>query len=113
MLSFAEEIGALHMTGVAHGDMKWSNILIDTSGEGLKVVFVDNDQASIKGRPLLSSIIKDLVRFYRYGLELKENALVDLEFFKVYLPLISEKLNTEGLKGSVVNKAVDEFSRKN
>ena len=112
MRSVAEAIGALHMAGVAHGDMKWSNLLVDPKGEGFKIFFVDNDQARIEGRPVLNSMVEDLVRFYRYGLRLGEALLVDDEFFKVYLPLVSTKVVTEGLQARVRSEGLSEFSRR-
>ncbi len=112
MRSVAKVIAKLHLADVFHGDMKWSNILVDRREEVLKVIFVDNDQACIKKNISGSDITEDIVRFYRYGLELKRESLVVDEFFKVYLPLISDKLNTKGLQGGVISRAVDEFSRK-
>lgn len=115
MRSVAEAVAKLHMAGVAHGDMKWSNILIDTSGEVFRIVFVDNDQACI-GRvpetPSLGAITEDLVRFYRYGLQLKEGELVDAEFFETYLGVIGETVDIKDLKSSIVSKAIAEFSER-
>lgn len=112
MRSVAKAIAKLHLARVCHGDMKWSNILAVKDGGGFNIVFVDNDQARIRKSISDSDIAEDIVRFYRYGLELKRESLVVDEFFKVYLPLISDKLNTKGLQGGVISRAVDEFSRK-
>ncbi|MCK4738566.1 MAG: hypothetical protein KAT46_01330 [Deltaproteobacteria bacterium] len=66
----------LYKGGVRHGDLKWSNILVTgIGGGGEEIYFVDMDQAEVfetLEKIPLKCIKKDLIRFYRYALELSE-----------------------------------------
>ena len=66
--NLAAGIGDFHNSGVLHGDLKWSNILIPE--KGAKPLFVDLDAARITKRTdMIKKIIPDLSRFVLNALE--------------------------------------------
>lgn len=46
LAKLAETLGKMHKTGRVHGDLKWSNILVNKSGEPLTLTLVDLDSCS-------------------------------------------------------------------
>ena len=84
----AGTLSAWHMAGAVHGDLKWSNILMQKNGDVISFFLVDLDSAKLYARPEVKGIRKDLIRFYRYGLELGAEEWVRTEF----LPAYREKL---------------------
>lgn len=68
----ARGIAALHDCGVTHGDLKWSNILVDEKDN--KLWFVDLDSAKLHthflGPP---TVARDLARFVLYGFQTETN----------------------------------------
>jgi RIO kinase 1 len=66
--ALARAIALLHDSGVTHGDLKWSNILVDQKGN--KPWFVDLDAAKLRGCFLgPPHVARDLARFLLSGLE--------------------------------------------
>ena len=66
--ALARGIAAFHDCGVTHGDLKWSNILVDEKDN--RLWFVDLDSARVHtllGRP--SRVARDLARFVLYGFQ--------------------------------------------
>lgn len=112
----AEQLGrvlaAWHSAGAVHGDLKWSNILLQKDGERRSFFFVDLDQAQLYSRPNLKGIVKDLVRFYRYGLELGAEAWVEAEFFPAYLAELPDAVRPKVDLPSIKSTAIKIWRRK-
>lgn len=92
----ADELGDVlarwHLAGAVHGDLKWSNILMQRNDSNFSFYFVDIDQTKIYPHPNMKGIIKDLIRFYRYGLELGSADWIDSVFFPAYLSRMPNSL---------------------
>lgn len=82
--SIAGEMNCWHNAGIVHGDMKWSNIMVDLGGS-MKSYFIDLDQVSIGKSINLSGVMGDLTRFYRYGIERGMEDWVYNTFLPIYL----------------------------
>lgn len=78
-------VAAFHAAGAVHGDLKWSNILLRRDGPEWTCFLVDFDQTKCYRKVRAGGVIKDLARFYRYGLELGAETWVDEQFFPAYL----------------------------
>lgn len=91
----AKTVADWHMAGAVHGDLKWSNILLQESYGARKFFFIDLDQAKLYSRPKIKGIIKDLVRFHRYGLELGAQEWVESKFFPEYLAALPVELRAK------------------
>jgi serine/threonine protein kinase len=79
----AREIASLHDCRVTHGDLKWSNILIDEKND--KLWFVDLDSAKLHTRfcgP--AKVARDLARFVLYGFQTETNKAVMNRFLEEY-----------------------------
>jgi RIO kinase 1 len=64
----AQNIASMHTSGVSHGDLKWSNILVHENKNELW--FVDLDSAQLYGRaPSTKAVARDLARFLLSGQE--------------------------------------------
>lgn len=81
-------ISAWHMAGAVHGDLKWSNIMLQSNADLINIFFIDLDQATLYSTPKISGIEKDLSRFYRYGLELGAEEWVRSKFFPAYMEML-------------------------
>jgi tRNA A-37 threonylcarbamoyl transferase component Bud32 len=81
-----------HLAGAVHGDMKWPNILVRKGKEGYTVFFVDLDQSRLYRTPSVKGMEKDLKRFFRFGIEVGSEGLVDTGFFPEYMKAIPESL---------------------
>ncbi|HJX01832.1 MAG TPA: lipopolysaccharide kinase InaA family protein [Candidatus Humimicrobiaceae bacterium] len=90
-----ETIAKWHLSGVVHGDLKWSNILLRKSADGYRFFLIDLDRSRIYPRPFIKGIIKDLVRFYRYGIELRADEWVDSEFLPAYMAIIPDEIKAK------------------
>lgn len=77
-------VAAWHLSGAVHGDLKWSNILLRKEGEEWRFFFVDLEQARLFRKINMRGALEDLVRFYRYGLELGAEEWVASSFFPCY-----------------------------
>ncbi|MBI5632853.1 MAG: hypothetical protein HZA15_05180 [Nitrospirae bacterium] len=87
-LALAKAIAAWHVAGAVHGDLKWSNIMLQRDAELINIFFIDLDQAKLFRTPKIKGIVKDLTRFYRYGLELGAEEWVNSEFFPAYRKML-------------------------
>lgn len=83
---FAEVLVKLHKANVFHGDLKWSNIIVGTDKS---FRFVDLDSADSCRLFNKSAVMKDLVRFYRYGFEIDKLKFTEI-FFEEYFRLLEE-----------------------
>jgi len=101
-------ISAWHMAGAVHGDLKWSNIMMQSNADQINIFFIDLDQAKLYGTPKIRGIEKDLSRFYRYGLELGAEEWVESEFFPAYMEMLPSVI-----KNRVDLVRVKEKTRKN
>lgn len=101
-------ISAWHMTGAVHGDLKWSNIMLQSNADRTNIFFIDLDQAKLYSAPKVSGILKDLARFYRYGLELGAEEWVKSAFFPAYMEMLPD-----AIKDKVDLVRVKEKARKN
>ena len=90
--ALARAMARWHLAGAVHGDMKWPNILLRKGKEGYSVFFVDLDQSRLYGAPSVKGIEKDLKRFFRFGIEVGSEGLVDTGFFPEYMKSIPESL---------------------
>lgn len=61
----AEIIGKMHAAGCCHGDLKWNNLLVGTSGSAFRIVLVDLDAASCRPGIGRRRCETDLRRFLR------------------------------------------------
>jgi tRNA A-37 threonylcarbamoyl transferase component Bud32 len=81
-----------HLSGAVHGDLKWSNILLQRNAGDDRFFFIDLDRSRLHRLPDMKGMRKDLVRFYRYGLELGAQDWVDKSFFPEYLACLTREL---------------------
>jgi len=84
--SLVSEIASFHKYGFVHNDLKWSNILIDNNG---KVTIIDLDAVKYFKHCSKSGIKKDLIRFYRFALEVGRQKWIEDSFFPLYLDKIN------------------------
>jgi tRNA A-37 threonylcarbamoyl transferase component Bud32 len=90
--ALARATAGWHLAGAVHGDMKWPNILVKKSEEGYTVFFVDLDQSKMYRVPSVKGMEKDLKRFFRFGIEVGSEGLIDTGFFPEYMQSIPESL---------------------
>lgn len=109
---FAETLARWHMEGAVHGDLKWPNILLQEEENGQRFFFVDLDQAKLYDKPNIKGIIKDLLRFYRAGLEFGKDEWVNLQFFPEYMAALPDEIKKRIDLDYIKNKAVKEWDRK-
>ncbi len=88
----AETIAHWHCSGAVHGDLKWPNILMQHKNGTYRCFFIDLDQAVMFRKPSVKGIIKDLTRFYRFGLEMGAEKWVDSEFFPEYIAYMPDTI---------------------
>ncbi len=105
----AETLAAWHQKGGYHGDLKWSNLLITRDQ---KCIIIDLDQSRLYSRPVLKRIIKDLVRFYRFGLEMRAEEWVRKIFFKKYAECLMPLVFSDESLRSVAEAAQREWEKK-
>lgn len=91
-VELARAISAWHMAGAVHGDLKWSNIMLRYNADKTNIFFIDLDQAKLYSTPKIRGIVKDLARFYRYGLELGAEEWVNSEFFPAYMEMLPAEI---------------------
>ncbi len=90
--ALARAMARWHLAGAVHGDMKWPNILVRKGKEGYAIFFVDLDQSRLYRAPSVQGMEKDLQRFFRFGIEVGSEGLVDTGFFPEYMKTIPESL---------------------
>jgi tRNA A-37 threonylcarbamoyl transferase component Bud32 len=105
-------VGAWHMSGAVHGDLKWSNILMREEGDEIAFFFVDLDRAKISSSIKMRGINKDLVRFYRYGLEIGAEDWIRSRFFPAYLSALSDHVRNKIHPDSIRDRAWRDWKRK-
>lgn len=81
LLKLPSMIASWHKSGASHGDLKWSNILV-TKDSQLKLI--DLVQSKVYEKPVPQKIMKDLIRFYRFSIEISEKKWCEDYFIKEY-----------------------------
>lgn len=112
----AQELGRTlaewHLSGAVHGDLKWSNILLQDYGGTLRFYFVDLDQTRLYDKPSLDGLMRDLTRFYSYGLEVNAEQWVSSEFLPRYQKMLPEEIR-KGINFSAIKeRALTDRKRK-
>jgi tRNA A-37 threonylcarbamoyl transferase component Bud32 len=105
-------ISAWHMAGAVHGDLKWSNIMLQRNADQINIFFIDLDQAKLYSTPKIRGIEKDLSRFYRYGLELGAEDWVKSEFFPAYMEMLPDVIKNGVDLDRVKEKALKKWDKK-
>jgi tRNA A-37 threonylcarbamoyl transferase component Bud32 len=105
-------ISAWHMAGAVHGDLKWSNIMLQSNADQINIFFIDLDQAKLYSAPRIRGIEKDLSRFYRYGLELGAEEWVKSEFFPAYKKMLPDAIKNRVDLVRVKEKALKKWGKK-
>jgi len=102
--ALAAHVAALHDSGVTHGDLKWSNILIHEAKNELW--FVDLDAAKLHSRnPAGKAVSRDLARFVLSGLEAGVDGKILARFLDHYAQRRNLKLiDIEGPMMNVLQK---------
>jgi RIO kinase 1 len=96
----AHYVAALHDSGATHGDLKWTNILVDEKENQLWLI--DFDASSIHGRHLgPKGIARDLARFVLSGLEAGVDGKILARFLDHYARRRSLKL--KDIEGPMMN----------
>ncbi len=108
----ARTIAEWHLKGAVHGDLKWPNILVQKKENGYAFFFIDLDQSRLYSAPSVAGIIKDLKRFYRFGLEIGAEKRVESEFFPAYISFIPDEIKTKIDLIDIKNKAMKEWIKK-
>jgi len=108
----AKTIARWHLAGAVHGDMKWPNIVLRKNGEEWEIFFVDLDQTKLYKKPKIKGMIKDLVRFYRYGLESDAKYWVDSFFMPEYMKSIPYDLKSLIDASRIEKESVREWHKK-
>jgi RIO kinase 1 len=100
----AHYLATLHDSGTTHGDLKWTNILVDEKDNHLWLI--DLDASKICGRYLgPKGIARDLARFVLSGLEAGVDGTILARFLHHYAQQRNLKLkNIEGPMMNVLQK---------
>jgi len=112
MERLAQTVAAWHLRGAVHGDLKWPNILAQKEGGGYRFFLIDLDQANLYSAPSIGGIIKDLKRFYRFGLEVGAEEWVEAKFFPEYRALIPDEMKKKINFDAIKQKATEEWIKK-
>lgn len=108
----AEMLAHWHIEGAVHGDLKWSNIMLQNNADRTSIYFIDLDQTKLYSTPNIRGIIKDLSRFYRYGLELGAEEWVSSEFFPAYIDMLPALIKNKVDLVNVKEKASKNWDKK-
>jgi len=100
------------MAGAVHGDLKWSNIMVQSNAGPINIFFIDLDQAKLYSTPRIRGIEKDLSRFYCYGLELGAEEWVMSEFFPAYMEMLPDVIKNRVDLVRVKGKALKKWDKK-
>jgi len=96
--ALARGIAALHECGVTHGDLKWSNILVDEKDNTFW--FVDLDSAKLHTHFLgPTEIARDLARFVLYGFQTETRSDIIHRFLDEYC--LRRRLARESIEESM------------
>lgn len=105
----AKTLAEWHLKGAYHGDLKWSNLLITPEQ---KCIIIDLDQSRLYSRPTLKRILKDLVRFYRFGLEMKAEQWVRTQVLNPYAEALKPLILLEDSLNALCTMARREWEKK-
>jgi tRNA A-37 threonylcarbamoyl transferase component Bud32 len=108
----AQTIAGWHLNGAVHGDLKWPNILVQKNDGGYKVFLTDLDHSRLYSAPSIQGIIKDLKRFYRFGLETGAADWVESEFFTAYAAFVPDGIKTKISFPDIKRKAIEDWNKK-
>jgi tRNA A-37 threonylcarbamoyl transferase component Bud32 len=108
----ARNVADWHLAGAVHGDLKWSNILVQENPDAMSIFFIDLDQTKLYGAPNIAGIIKDLARFYRNGLELGAEAWVDSKFLPEYMACVPSDIKNRIDVDHIKDKAHKDWKKK-
>lgn len=108
----AETIAKWHVAGAVHGDLKWSNIMLQENTFGLTFFLVDLDQTKLYRSPKIKGVMKELARFYRYSLELDAEEWVQKEFIPAYMENIPDHMKNKIDLLYIRNKAKSDWEKK-
>jgi len=106
--SLVSEIVKFHQHGFVHNDLKWSNILINNDG---KVTIIDLDAVKHFKHHSKVGIKKDLIRFYRFSLEVGSQKWIEDSFFPLYLNKININFINDILLQDVKKTALQEWEK--
>ena len=96
----AHYVAALHDSGATHGDLKWTNILVDEKENQLWLI--DLDASSIYGGHLgPKKIVRDLARFVLSGLEAGVDGRILAQFLDHYAR--RRNLQLKDIEGPMMN----------
>jgi RIO kinase 1 len=96
----AHSVAALHDSSAIHGDLKWTNILVDTKENQLWLI--DLDASSISGGYLGSKeVARDLARFVLSGLEAGVDGKIVARFLGHYA--LRRNLKLKDIEGPMMN----------
>jgi tRNA A-37 threonylcarbamoyl transferase component Bud32 len=90
----AETIAKLHTSGVRHGDLNWSNILLQKHGQDYSSFLIDLEQTIHYRSPSTQAITKDLIRFCRSGILAGASQWVESAFLPEYLGIIPDTIKS-------------------
>jgi tRNA A-37 threonylcarbamoyl transferase component Bud32 len=108
----ARTIAEWHLNNVVHGDLKWPNILLQQNGPEYKFFLIDLDQTRIFQKPSMIGIIKDLTRFYRFGIEMSAEDWVKNEFFPLYMAFIRDGIGANIDVSTIRQEAFKDWKKK-
>lgn len=108
----AETLASWHRAGAVHGDLKWSNILLRRLDGECRFFFIDLDHARLFPSPFIKGILKDLRRFFRFGLELSAEEWVESEFLPQYMNCISPEMRSRIDTLSLKNSALKDWTKR-
>lgn len=76
-------VGRMHVAGIAHGDLRPRNILVEPEGDDWRVTFLDNERTCKSGRLSDAARLKNLVQINMFptGLSRADR----MRFFRAYL----------------------------
>lgn len=105
-------VAELHTAGVVHGDLKWTNILLQDDAGRKTIFFIDLDQTRLYKNPKMSGISRDLSRFYRNGFELGAGGWLDNAFFPQYLAMLTPPARDRLDINTIRERALKDWRRK-
>jgi tRNA A-37 threonylcarbamoyl transferase component Bud32 len=108
----AKTIARWHLAGAVHGDLKWPNILMQKNESEYTFLLIDLDQSKMYSSPSIKGIVKDLKRFYRFGLELGAETWVKKEFFPEYFNHVPEEIKNKIDLHAIQRNAYREWIKK-
>ena len=96
----ADYVAALHDSGVTHGDLKWTNILVNEKENQLWLIDLDASRIH-RGHLGPKGIARDLARFVLSGLETGVEGTILARFLSYYAR--RRNLNLKDIEGPMMN----------